>query len=285
MRTRSFWIVLVISLFAVSAFAGWRTPTEQEQQFYRHTLQVISGAMPAGPSSWQLTAQTEIRELERVYAGSEREPFRTEYFIEWNNLEQQRSHEQDVTYSMVDYQQNNPRNPEIEVLNKEKRRVAELVGKAAGEGDVAGMQRHMKEIDAIDSKLRAIQDAAATDVDKMRAAKEAHDTRLRITVKINNFVQAYEKMNVAPSIAGLQVYRVPGGHVNGQWNEDTYRVFIGKGFRLIPGNGMLLVRRAAVPPNSYLTVQLIEVEVRADKERAEQALRIIDWKALQAMMK
>jgi hypothetical protein len=105
--------------------------------------------------------------------------------------------------------------PQVAALKSEADKLIAAVGQAAGKGDLTGMERLMKQLDAVYAKLKVIQHKSEKERDAILGANEPHDFRVRIAVWVNSF-STLEKMLPAPPVAGLPLHRIPGRHVEGR---------------------------------------------------------------------
>jgi hypothetical protein len=286
LKTRTLSLPVFLLFCTGLAFAGWRQPTAEENAFHDNTLRTIAAALPTCPAGWRLTVKSDMRPLEKVAVGTEKAPFPLVYAFNCVQFEKSNAGEARTLKAMGNYTLAHKEDSQADALNKERQRLAQEIGKAAGRNDLAAMERFTKELDAVDARLNAVDDAHSRELDRLRAANEAHDSELYIKVEVNTFYQAFDKMSPAAPVAGVPVYRIPGHHLENEgWAEEMNYVFLGKGLRMVALSNTSVLKRAAAPKPPYPSAQLIQVTVTADPPTSRQILESINWQSLQALIR
>jgi hypothetical protein len=284
--------IIMASVIALSAQSGWRAPTPKEKTFYEQTMRAISQSIPAVPAGWLTISQTEIKDLDRVFTGSEKEPFQISYIVEWQDLDKKNSGDQKTVQALTDYQKNHP-DKELEALTKERDSLYKEGLQASAKNDSAKVTQIMEKMESINEKMKGLSDAQQKKYDEIIAANEAHDYHLTISITVNaaydarnhQFRYAYGKIKSAPPVSGNLSFVTDESKNNKTLSEQREYVVLGKNLKMTEAYEQNVLTSGRISTADYPSVYVIQVSVQGDSPRARKTLESINWKTLGSLIK
>lgn len=293
-RTAWLFAALVLTIWGGFPVAGHtdgesRPATDQEKAYYHRVMTTLHRALPPIPSDWEVLADVDNPDIERVGVGAEEYPFTVTCTVEWRNtpvveaMEQRRA---EVFQEMADQGQPVGLGPERE---KQIETLAAAMGQAAEKGDVAEMERLQKDMEALAADIDAVVKVHDQAFNAKMKETGAEDVGAKIWIHINRFQESlYGPASQEPPLAGNDhVYRIPADpDFTGDLSKEgiTY-VFIGRDWRMTRNESTSDVETHEAAGLPHTAVQTVYVMVQASDERARNLLKQMDWGALKGLLK
>lgn len=275
---------LAALILAPPAFADGdsRPATDQEEKFHALVMGAFENALPPGPQGWEEDRQA-VEPLGAVSPGAENYPFQESYRVAWTDL-QRREEAEPAKLEALTRIMNAP-DPEGQELTRRNERLAEQFGDAIGKGDQARATRLGKEIDELQKKLQALNEARDKRVAEAFEKHSPRDTSLVVSLAANQFSESFSPETAADApIAGGLVFRAREEFdENGGWREGTTYVLLGKGWKLMKDGGTWVEIKPR-PGAPSLAVQAIVVRVDGEAARAKAFLGKVDWASLKKLL-
>ena len=269
---------------AVGADGDSRRATDTERSYYQHVATVLSQALPKGPSGWEKTRETEIRDPEYVVQGNERQPMPVDFDITWEDAQRRDKASAGMVEAGAKVLETHRAEQSTHDLEAELGRLAADLGKAMEKNDMAKVQKLQADLDVLGQKLQARYSAQDQAINAAMQAREARDIKASIRFSVNRFDETFDgPVHPEPPVAGAMTFRMDGyRHPSYGWQEETTYIFMGRGWRLDQSIPAMIAQPA--PGLPHTSVQTLVIRIQADPQRSRQLIQEMDWQRLKALM-
>lgn len=271
-------------LSTLGAEPASRPLTESEMAFFRRVSSALQKSLPPGPEGWALDEQSELRLPERIAAGADATPLQGSWRISWKDARSIHLADERIAREKERQAHSKP-GPAIENMKAEQDRWSGTLAEAIRRGDRPASDRAAKKLESIASELHQLEARRQAENRSALQKLMPADVHASIVIEVNSIYKAMsaDAIGEVACEVGRCLRVEDGGHGPDGWMEGRTLVFLGRWKIEKEGRE---ATATGVPDSSlpYTAVHSVMVEVRADRQRAQQLLSRMDLQSLLALI-